>query len=144
MTEFQADLYWRPLGPFITDRRDKQARAFYRHLWSDEGQIGSFVLDWILLDSYLQFNGFQARYAFGYHDVLELPSKSLFGLPELIKPNSIFGGFPVLSGFSFDGMSTGMPRGPRNHPLTEGHATFAEAIWGWLRTDRQLDSLLKP
>lgn len=132
---FEADLNWRGLGPFITDRRDKQARAFYRHLWSEDGQIGSFVLDWILLDSFLRLRGYASRYAFAYRDVTTLPPLPLRGLPDQIDRKTVFGGFPVGQGMSFDDMTLDLPRASRNHPLAEGHALFARMLTAWLAAD---------
>ncbi|WP_158841348.1 DUF6071 family protein [Saccharothrix deserti] len=141
-SEFDADVNWRVIGPF-NDSRDKQAKAFYRHLWSEEGQIGSFLLEWILLDSFLRLRGYVSRYAFAYRDVTALPTTpSLRGLPGQIDRTTVFGEFPVGEGMAFDDMTLDLPRAPRNHPLTEGHHRFAGALADWLAADPEVGPAL--
>jgi hypothetical protein len=103
-----------------------------------DGQIGAFALDWILLDSFLQLHGYERRYAFTYRDIIELLSLSMWGLPNLINHKAVFGGFPVGERMSFDDMTLDLPRGPRGHPLTEGHQRFAQALAAWLAEDLAL------
>lgn len=138
------DRRWRPLGPWNTGRRDKPIEAFYKHLWSEDGQLAAFMMDWILFDSFLRVNGFASRYAFGYRDIVEPLPDTVLGLIGLLDSTRAFGGFPAAAGRSFDEMAREFPRGPGSHPLAQGHAVFAAALADWLKADPRLAGSLPP
>jgi hypothetical protein len=127
----EVDANWQRVGPWRRDRRHRPSQVFYKHLWSEEGQLVNFLLDWVLLDRWLRFSGYGARYAFAFPMPRELPgpARQLIGQLE---STSVSGGLPPAEGTSFLEAPAELPRGPGGHPLTEGHAWFSKVLAGWL------------
>jgi hypothetical protein len=134
---------WRPIGPWLRDRRHRPVRAFYRRLWSEQGQLSSFFLDWTALDAVLERDGFVARYAFGYPFAgtnrlpAALPSTVAFA--GTIDETRVYGGLEDRTETSFLELTWDFPRGPGMHPLADSHALLADTFTVWLHSDPRLD-----
>lgn len=127
----ELDRHWQSIGPWRSEARHMPSRAFYRHLWSEEGQLANLFLDWVLLDRWAQHEGYQARYAFAFPVPRALPSPASSFLSQL-DPETTWGGLPPQEGMSFLEMPSSLARGPGGHPLAEGHAWFAQSLARWL------------
>jgi Family of unknown function (DUF6071) len=125
------DRGWQRIGPWRQDAGHKPSRAFYDHLWSEEGQLANFFLDWALLDGFLQQGGFHARYAFAFPLTGTIPDLTR-PFTRMLRKDTVWGGLPTRSGHSFLEMPDGLARGPGGHPLEEGHAWFAMSLKKWL------------
>jgi len=124
---------WEDIGPWRLDAEHLPSRAFYDHLWSDEGQVANLFLDWLLLDRYLQHEGYVARYAFAGPEVPEVVAAAKWFARQL-PGDTTFGGLPPRPvGTSFVDMAKGRARGPGGHPLEDSHALFAGALAQWLK-----------
>lgn len=127
----EIDLNWHQIGSWRYKNRHRPSRAFYRELWSEEGQLINFFLDWILLDRWLSTGGYEARYVFAIPPPAATtgPASLLMGQ---LDPQLVWGGLPVVAGRSFREISIDLPRGPGGHPLADGHARFASLLADWL------------
>ena len=125
------DRGWQRIGPWRQHAGHKPSRAFYDHLWSEEGQLANFFLDWALLDGFLQQGGFHARYAFAFPLAGTVPSLAR-PFTRMLREDTVWGGLPPLPRRSFLEMPDGLPCGPGGHPLEEGHAWFAMSLAKWL------------
>lgn len=132
--EMQLDRHWHPIGPWRLKRRHKASRAFYSHLWTAEGQWVNFALDWLLLDSFLRSQGYMARYAFVAPPNIPPPPMAS-EIAGQLPGSTVWGGVPPVATMTFEGVATKVPRGPRGHPLAEGHQAFAAALHDWIRAD---------
>jgi hypothetical protein len=126
------DRNWQRIGPWRQDAGHRPSRAFYDYLWSDEGQLTSLFLDWVLLDRFLRHEGYQGRYAFAFPVAPAIPEPAL-GFVRQLPGETVWGGLPPRPGKSFLEMPDGMARGPGGHPLAEGHEWFATSLAGWLK-----------
>ncbi|MGI5472958.1 DUF6071 family protein [Streptomyces sp. CA-132043] len=105
--------------------------AFFDHLWSEEGAIAEFLLDWVLFDHYLRERGYHRRYVFTFPfsgPVPDIAAEFAGQLPA----DTVLGGLPPRPGTSFDEAVAGLPRADDGHPLAEGHAWFARQLADWL------------
>ncbi|MFD9368448.1 DUF6071 family protein [Streptomyces sp. NPDC060020] len=125
------DRGWQRIGPWRQDAGHKPSRAFYDHLWSEEGQLANFFLDWALLDAFLRQGGFHARYAFAFPLTGTVPDLAR-PFTRTLEEDTVWGGLPPRPGHSFLEMPDGLARGPGGHPLEEGHAWFAASLGKWL------------
>lgn len=125
------DRNWQRIGPWRQDAGHRASRAFYDHLWSNEGQLTNLFLDWVMLDRFLRYEEYQARYAFAFPVAPDLPEPALQYLRKL-HGETVWGGLPPTPGKSFLEMPEGMGRGPGGHPLAEGHEWFATSLAEWL------------
>ncbi|MEV0680181.1 DUF6071 family protein [Actinosynnema sp. NPDC050436] len=128
------DEHWRRVLPWAARRRERLARTYYREIHDDRGALNTFLVDWVLLQSFLSHGG----YHFGF-----LASRPLFRdappppahLTDLIDPRYVHGGLTGLDGHSMSTMTAhSHAYGPRRHPLTAAHEHFAGAIMPWLRS----------
>lgn len=126
-----AERNWEDIGSWRNDAGHKPSRAFYDHLWSDEGQLTNLFLDWLLLERYLRRNRFQARFSFAHPAPTILPKSSRPFLAQL-DGSATLGGLPPCAEMSFLGMIEGRDRGPEGHPLADGHAVFAQRLARWI------------
>jgi hypothetical protein len=129
--DLPVDRNWHGIGPWRQDEGHRPSRAFYNHLWSDEGQLTNLFLDWVLLDRYLRYEKYQARYAFAFPVVPDLPEPALQFANQL-QGSAVWGGLPPTPGRSFVELPPGTARGPGGHPLAEGHEWFARSLAEWL------------
>jgi hypothetical protein len=125
------DHNWEDIGPWRQQAGHRQSRAFYDHLWSDEGQIANLFLDWLLLDRYLQQMGYIARYAFAGPESPRVVAAAQWFTRQL-PVDTTFGGIPPQPGMSFLEMVKGRAHGPAGHPLEDSHIVFAGALAQWL------------
>lgn len=122
---------WEDIGPWRQDAGDRPSRAFYDHLWSDEGQMANLFLDWVLLDRYLRQEGYMARYAFAGPEIPQVDGAAKWFTRQL--PGEMtFGGLPQRAGMTFLDMAKGRARAPRGHPLEDSHTIFGRALAQWL------------
>lgn len=126
------DHNWEHIGPWR--RWHRPTRAFYNHLWSEEGQVTNFFLDWLLLDRFLGQEGYQARYAFAGPEVIRVPEAARPFLRPL-RSETTFGGLPPAPGTSLMAMSLDRDRGPGGQPLADSHARFARALSQWIAAE---------
>jgi hypothetical protein len=125
------DRHWQRIGPWRQDAGHRPSVAFYDHLWSDEGQLTSLFLDWLLLDGFLRHRGYQGRYAFAFPVAPDIPGPAR-QFARLLDGGTVWGGLPPARGKSFLEMPEGMARGPGGHPLAQAHEWFALSLAQWL------------
>jgi hypothetical protein len=124
---------WQRIGPWRQDAGHRPSVAFYDYLWSDEGQLTSLFLDWLLLDGFLRDQGYQGRYAFAFPVAPDIPAPA-WQFARLLDGDTVWGGLPPSHGKSFLEMPEGMARGPGGHPLAQAHEWFALSLAQWLRS----------
>ncbi len=125
------DRGWQRIGPWRAEASHRPSVAFYEYLWSEDGQMTNLFVDWVLLDRYLRYEGYQARYAFAFPLASPLREPALQYASQL-DGDTVWGGLPPALGKSFLEMPATMARGPGGHPLTEGHGWFAASLAEWL------------
>jgi hypothetical protein len=125
------DRHWQGIGPWRQDAGHRPSRAFYDHLWSDEGQLANMFLDWVMLDRFLRHAGYLARYAFAFPVEPDISEPAVRFLRQL-DSETVWGGLPPTPGMALLEMPEGMARGPGGHPLAEGHEWFATSLAEWL------------
>jgi len=127
----KAGTSWRPIGPWLMSFRNPAVKAFYRYLWSSDGQQASFLLDWVMFDVFLTTRGYNALYAFGYPYVKPRSFSGVFA-ENLIDRSRVFGQLSDALECSFLGLTWDLTRGPGLHPLADSHAIFADALYEWI------------
>ncbi|MEU3374631.1 DUF6071 family protein [Streptomyces sp. NPDC006660] len=139
------ELRWHRLSRWRIQIEDQLSEAYYRHLWSAQGAMTNFALDWLMLDGYLRSRGVQGKYVFAW-DVLrfrqdEQTRRLLSGLD----PATVYGGSVTNSRTSFYTDIIGrFPTGDMQHPLEEAHASFSSSLTDWLRDHGIRDTTPKP
>ncbi|MGP9022857.1 DUF6071 family protein [Streptomyces sp. BR1] len=132
-----SDRGWHRMGMWRRGEHEP-TDAFFDHLWSMEGTIAGFLLDWVLVDHYLRHRGYHPRYVFTFpfpDPVPPIASEFAAQLPM----DDILGGVPPRRGAAFDEIPAELPRTDDGHPLAEGHAWFARKLADWLvRQDPKL------
>jgi Family of unknown function (DUF6071) len=129
------ELHWHRIGPWFINDGHKPSVAFYENLWNLEGAIANFLLDWVMLDGFLQRGGYIARYGFAWDVIPSKIPKPARHFARLLNPDTIYGGLPPRKGSTFLEIAHAHPRGPGGHPLSEGHAWFAKTLANWLVSD---------
>ncbi|WP_052865329.1 DUF6071 family protein [Streptomyces niger] len=124
--------------------------AYFDHLWSKEGAIADFFLDWVLFDHYLRERGYHRRYVFTFPFDGPIPPIATEFARQL-PTDDVLGGLPPRAGTAFDEIPAELPRADDGHPLAEGHAWFARRLADWITAatpptppDRQAEYLSFP
>jgi len=133
---------WIDINPWRERAGHRPSRAFYDHLWSEEGQVTNLLLDWLLLDRFLRQEGYQARYGYATPDLPVIPEPARWFVPQL-PSGTTFGGVPPVKGKSFTELVDDRERGPEGHPLAEGHAIFGRTLADWLTDGSSLGAVRK-
>lgn len=138
--ELPDELHWHRLTPQFADSGRKSSIVFYENLWSEEGSMANFFLDWVMLDGFLRGAGYSARYGYTWKEAIpsKIP-KPARRFAQLINTETVYGGLPPRKGCTFREVAHAHPRGPGNHPLREGHAFFAKTLANWLISDTELN-----
>jgi hypothetical protein len=125
------DAGWHRVGPWLLGRGHKPTKAFYDMMWSEEGQLVNFFVDWTLLHGHLAAHGYDARYAFAFPITDPIPAHAK-PLMDALDADRVWGGLPAPPERSFVNMPPRFTRGPGGHPLEAGHAWFADALGDWI------------
>jgi len=130
------DPHWKRIGPWRLQRGDEQSELYYRRLQSDDGDLETFLVGWILLDAFLSRLGVRAAYCLGWNI---LPPDAFTRHPVLthqLDDHRLFGGFDSCreSSFARTVKRGGFPEAPDKHPREDGHRYYAEQfLLPWLR-----------
>ncbi|WP_442892651.1 DUF6071 family protein [Agromyces sp. CCNWLW208] len=122
---------WHRIGIWRYRARHRPSRAFYRHLWTEQGQAVNFCTDWIALDAYLQRLGVSRRYLFAFPPP-QLSSPVLQPFVSQLPLKDVLGVGANGQAMAFIDLVDHLPKGKGGHPLAEGHKWYAEAVAGWL------------
>lgn len=122
---------WEDINHWLMDAGHRASRAFYDHLWSDEGQLTNLFLDWLLLDRYLRHEGYHASYAYASPEMLDIPESAAWFVKQL-PLEATFGGVPPAHEKCFTELVRDRGRAPGGHPLADSHAFFARQLREWL------------
>jgi Family of unknown function (DUF6071) len=137
--ELPDELHWHRLTPQFAAAGRRSSIAFYENLWSEDGSMTNFFLDWVMLDGFLRGAGYTARYGYAWEDVIASKiSKPARRFARLLNAETVYGGLPPRKGCTFREVADDYPFGPGHHPLQEGHACFAKTLANWLVSDPQL------
>lgn len=121
------DERWHRVLPWAARRRDRISRMFYRHMYSDQGAIETFLADWVLAQSFLELSGF--RYGF----LAARPLLRGFDPPQrllrLLDPAHVLGGAAGMDQYAMQEVTMGRHEyGPRGHPLTAAHLEYTRTV----------------
>ena len=115
-------------------KTDPRVRAHYRYLQSDTGDLINFLVDYVLLESFLKVRVYRYAFAFAgifWPDEFPVVARSLI---EKVDDSRLLGGWSGAASFRSlvrDRCAVGAHR----HPLEEGHRVFAlEHLVPWLES----------
>lgn len=128
------NLSWKRIGLWTKHRGDPMSRAYFRHLWHEEGAAVDFFLEWILLDAYLISLGTQVRFALAWDILPDTICPAARALSRRLDLDRVYG---RLCGGTTNSFRSSVEQlddfGPDRHPLAAAHKYFAEAcILPWL------------
>lgn len=124
---------WVDINAWRLNAGHRPSRAFYDHLWSEEGQVTNLFHDWLLLDRFLAHDGYVARYTFATPQP-HVPEAARWFVQQLPTETTL-GGVPPGRGMTFTEMAGKRPCGPGGHPLADSHALLARRLAEWLASD---------
>ncbi|MER8072298.1 DUF6071 family protein [Streptomyces sp. NPDC094034] len=126
---------WCRIHPAYIARRDQRSIRWYRHLQNDFGDRAEFLMNWLLLDAWLDRNGYRRGYLWAFE-----PSAALFdGMEQYVEQidwtrvmgidTLPYGGPSLFSvGESLDDL------GPSRHPLNRSQKLFVDNyVDEWVR-----------
>jgi Family of unknown function (DUF6071) len=128
--------HWHRLAPCFAKRGRKSSIIFYENLWSQDGSVANFFLDWVMLDGLLRGDGYTARYGYAWEVIPSKIPKPARYFTRLLNAETIYGGLPPRKGYTFREVAN-VRLG--EHPLREGHARFAKTLANWLACDAELN-----
>jgi len=134
---------WEDIGSWRREARHRASRAFYDHLWSEEGQATNLFLDWLLLDRFLASEGYAARYVFAPPQSPYIPEPAR-RFADQLDARTTFGGVPPAPGSSFLEIVLGRDKGTGGHPLADSHALFGRMVADWIAADGPSASVDRP
>ncbi|RKN44899.1 DUF6071 family protein [Streptomyces hoynatensis] len=126
---------WCRLHPTYIDRHDRRSTVWYKELQHDSGDRVEFLLQWVLLDSWLARNGYRYGFLWAFD-----PDPTIFEelrpYSEQIDLSRVIGSdrFPYGGPSVFSvGKALG-DLGPYRHPLVRSQEVFVEEyVDGWVR-----------
>lgn len=127
------DVHWQRLGDWRVEPTAAKAEYYYTGLYHPRGHLYDFVLDWVLLQSYLRARGFRQRYGLA-EPVLPDPAALPAELAEQLDQGLLLGGLAGANAMAFGPLVAHLPHGRDGHPLEEAHVEFALGhLLPWLR-----------
>lgn len=133
---------WEDIGPWRSGAGHRPSRAFYKHLYSSEGQSANLCVDWLMLDAFLREEGCQAKYAFATPELEHVPQPAQWFAGHLPVDDTYGGLSPALRD-TFTGLASGRGCSPNGFPLADSHRLFATKLADWMRRRSPVDGLFE-
>lgn len=128
------ELSWHRIGLWKKRAGDRASRIYFRHLWDEQGALIDFLLDWLMLEGYLNSIGVRARFVMAWDILPETPCESAVALAGRLRAEDIYGRLWPSPCSSFRGAVEHLDDfGSELHPLAGAHKYFATScLLPWL------------